>query len=81
MYKVVLVCLLVGQIVASPVHEKELKCSDGNCNVEPFVSLATNPCDSDPCLKEGSVNCINEGDKFKCECLPGHAGALCQIST
>ena len=42
-----------------------------------YVLKATDPCDSNPCLNQGT--CINYGSYYGCNCRNGYSGLQCQI--
>lgn len=42
-------------------------------NISFFISA---PCDSNPCLHSGQCSVVGAG--FRCKCLPGYSGPLCE---
>lgn len=79
MFRHILVCLLIGQVISSPLNDfnKDLK----SINDEARVSLAaTIECPPGQCVDENTEYCYNDvNEGAMCKCKKNYAGLLCDL--
>lgn len=79
MFRRILVCLLIGQIVASPLIDLENDSIKEKISKRVSLTTQNQPCSSDPCFTPGTLTCVDLPNDFECNCKPNYAGKMCDI--